>query len=141
MQPLHKITEGFRVAGIYPLNREIFPEQDFLQSYVTDRPLEPSSIEAGTPQAPRMIPELESPDNALPGPSGIQINTPNVQRDLHTPVTSPEAIRLFPKAGKRKDNINRRKRKSVILTGTHVKEELERAKSVTTKAAKKQFFL
>jgi hypothetical protein len=32
------ITAGFRVAGICPLNRDIFTDDEFLSSYVTDRP-------------------------------------------------------------------------------------------------------
>jgi hypothetical protein len=32
------ITAGFRVAGICPLNRDVFTDDEFLSSYVTDRP-------------------------------------------------------------------------------------------------------
>lgn len=31
------IMSGFRVTGIYPFNKDVFSEQDFLPSYVTDR--------------------------------------------------------------------------------------------------------
>ncbi|KAK4883360.1 hypothetical protein RN001_006679 [Aquatica leii] len=33
----NNITSGFRVSGIYPFNRDIFTDQDFLPSNVTDR--------------------------------------------------------------------------------------------------------
>jgi hypothetical protein len=32
------IEEGFNVTGIHPLNENIFGEDKFLSSYVTDRP-------------------------------------------------------------------------------------------------------
>jgi len=31
------ITSGFRVSGIFPFNRDIFPDSEFLSSFVTDR--------------------------------------------------------------------------------------------------------
>lgn len=44
------IQSGFEVAGIYPLNRNIFGEHEYLSSYVTDRPLmESSCIDSSTP--------------------------------------------------------------------------------------------
>ncbi|KAF6016672.1 hypothetical protein EB796_025016 [Bugula neritina] len=32
------ITSGFRVAGIYPFNPDVFGEDEFLPSAATDRP-------------------------------------------------------------------------------------------------------
>lgn len=32
------IIKGFEITGIYPFNSEIFTEDDFRSSYVTDRP-------------------------------------------------------------------------------------------------------
>lgn len=50
------ITRGFRKSGIYLLDRNVFNDLDFLQSYVTDRP---ASIDPGSNISP----------TALPGPS------------------------------------------------------------------------
>lgn len=33
------ILSGFQATGIWPLNRDIFIEEDFLSSYFTDRPI------------------------------------------------------------------------------------------------------
>lgn len=43
----NNIMSGFRVTGIYPFNRDIFSEQDFLPSYVTNRE-NPNETEEGT---------------------------------------------------------------------------------------------
>ena len=32
------IIAGFRVSGIYPMDRNIFKDDEFLSAYVTDRP-------------------------------------------------------------------------------------------------------
>jgi hypothetical protein len=34
----HNTEKGFCVTGIYPLNENIFDEDEFLSSFVTDRP-------------------------------------------------------------------------------------------------------
>lgn len=34
------IIAGFRSSGIWPLNRDIFSENDFMPAFVTDRPYE-----------------------------------------------------------------------------------------------------
>lgn len=38
MTPIN-IASGFRKSGIFPFNRDIFTEDDFLSSSVTDRPI------------------------------------------------------------------------------------------------------
>lgn len=35
----NNILTGFKKSGLYPLNEDIFPEHEFLSSYVTDRPM------------------------------------------------------------------------------------------------------
>lgn len=41
---LENIQSEFRVSGIYPLNRNVFGDHEFLSSYVTDRIFEGTSI-------------------------------------------------------------------------------------------------
>ncbi len=94
------ITAGFKATGIYPFDRNVFPEHKFLAGYVTDRPL---------PQ--------DDPTTPEPQPSSS---------DAAQPV-SAEAIRPFGRLAPRvKGAPVRKKGKSQIFTDTPVKAALER---------------
>ncbi|CAH2015570.1 unnamed protein product [Acanthoscelides obtectus] len=60
------VTAGFRTTGIWPLNTEIFREEEFLPSQVTDRALPPtvlvhedSVVQTDDPEIPRTSREAE----------------------------------------------------------------------------------
>ncbi|CAG4987111.1 unnamed protein product [Parnassius apollo] len=127
-------------AGIWPFNDNIFGEDEFLSSYVTDRPY----VDANTVTHTRLDMAEIQPNIALPGPSqyaNIEQQYDNNQVAIESPapsistgtiytdkniVMSPEAIRPFPKAPPRKNNTTRnRKGKTRVLTYTPKKEELE----------------
>ena len=117
------IQAGFRVTGIHPFNRDVFDESEFLPSFVTDRPV---PIQPALPP----ISSTQPPDH--PGPSTQAPDQPGPSLAL-----SPEEIRPHPKAGPRK-TAQKRKRKTMILTDTPVKDDLEREKA--TAQAKKRIF-
>lgn len=132
------IANGFRKTGIFPYNANIFTEDEFAPSFVTDRP-EPETVELETDGPEQAVMSNTEPNptpsaatnqaEPEPGPS----NKENEPVDL-THVFSPEIVRPYPKAGSRKAaNTNRRKRKSAILTDTPEKNALEEQQNKTRK--------
>lgn len=130
----NNIANGFKKAGIYPFDKNIFTDEDFAPSYVTDRPLleEPSN---STHQTDTSVEE----NRPQPGPSNI--NNPEQPSltdsiedlDLSTVENvapfSPEIVRPLPKAPPRQGNSKRRVRKSAVLTDTPEKKALAEEQS------------
>ena len=157
------IQAGFRACGIWEFNRNIFTDEDFLCSSVTDRQLDTPGI-SEVQQEPEVLTQKVRTENATPVMNEIQQQpeaetqvariedeTQNVtpDRSYHTSTsgihTSPDDLRPLPKAGKRKRNQNgRRTRKSAILTDTPVKEALReeqmRKENRTQGKGKKKLF-
>jgi len=117
---LCNITSGFRVAGIYPFNPDVFGEDEFLPSAFTDRPdsnigeplnsLGPGQLSTSQPSAHMLTPN---------SPSTSEVHITTKQQP------TPEEIRLFSKVMPQKQNTYRKKSKSQILTNTPVKLQLE----------------
>ena len=94
------ITAGFKATGIYPFDRNVFPEHKFLAGYVTDRPFHQD--------------DPTTPENRPSSSSAAQ------------PITA-EAIRPFGRLAPRmKGKPARKKGKSQIFTDTPVKAAIER---------------
>jgi hypothetical protein len=133
------IVNGFRKTGIHPFNRDVFTDDEFLTSFVTDR------CEMDTPA---IGPSCESTPSlqlsAIPGSSVETCDIPDSsrQQDLSTPSTStevlvtPESIRPLPKAGKRKSCGKSKKCTSTIITDTPEKEKLMAKKVSKNKQVK-----
>jgi hypothetical protein len=120
---------GLLATGVFPYNRDVFPDEEFLSSCVTDRP--------ATATDPAESNESNAKNNhdesAEPGPSST--NSPESGPSKRTrvepnpsPSTSliPEVVRPIPKAAGRKvsANITRKKKTTAILTDTPVKAAL-----------------
>jgi DDE superfamily endonuclease len=152
MTPIN-IQAGFRVSGNWPFNRDIFTEDEFLSSYVTDRPMAISASEtvsesgvvAGLPHiaAPTsmntsVVTSVSAENASMPVAVPIVCETVSVARcpEAIPPTTltrctiTPEQIKPFPKAGERKSSNHRKKGKSQVLTDTPVRMELEKQSSL-----------
>ena len=66
MSPIN-ITSGFRATGKFPFNRDIFPEEDYAPSMVTDR-VNPEDEPSATVDLPGEEPSTSAAAH-LPGPS------------------------------------------------------------------------
>lgn len=122
------IKAGFAVSGIEPFNQNIFSDDEFLPSSVTDRPAPPlaSSQEHSeirqSVNAPEALSSSADPNTTSPEPAG-GTNVNSVSCSTPTVIVTPEDILPFPKAPPRK-NTSRRQQKTRILTDTPVRQEL-----------------
>ncbi|XP_064075658.1 uncharacterized protein LOC135194277 [Vanessa tameamea] len=134
------IVNGFRKTGIFPYNANIFGEDEFSPSFVTDRPgLENSEPGKDYPEQPVMSSTASNPTPSA-STSQAELEPSNKENESVNliQVFSPEIVRPFPKAGPRKvGTTNRRKRKAAILTDTPEKNALEEQQNKTTKKVKK----
>nr|CAH0101053.1 unnamed protein product [Daphnia galeata] len=159
------IMAGFQKAGVAAYNRNIFTEDDFAPSMVTNRPnqnhVTSTAIETATTtnevddvppteiEFINLTPIEEIPEDQL-------INAVLVQPGSSSPSTSSsssiglsshfsadgsvlENLRPLPKAGPRKTAVRvSRQRKTAILTSTPVKDMLEKEKEKTAERATKK---
>lgn len=137
------ITSGFTKTGIWPFNRNVFTDEDYLCSEVTDRPFTDDSVNGTVAIELSTISQrqLTTTDNNIKH-NLIQHLTPNTSQCVqpstsgHT-IVFPEDIRPLPKAGERRNNRTRRKLKSKILTNTPEKEQLRLEQEASDEKKKK----
>lgn len=108
------IQAGFRVSGIFPLNENIFTDDEFLSCSVTERPQpEPRSA---TPEPGTSVQISQSPNR----PQSVSLE---LTRETFV---SPQQIRPHPKAIKRQQRRGGPKPgRCRILTDTPEKQEIE----------------
>lgn len=151
------VMSAFRKAGIWPFDPNVFTEDDYSPSFVTDRPLPLNNASEGTTLAISDNIFTNNPEPSAsaavnisvgetqifdaPGSSGI-VNLPpssgviEEQLGKHGPF-SPEIVRPLPKAPPRTGTLKRRIRKSTILTDTPEKQALAEEQSKKTKRMSK----
>lgn len=125
------ILSGFKATGIYPFNKNIYKDEDFVASEVTDVP---------------KVTKTDAPPESVPGPSTSQHlggeKFPHLDQDIgltpgkpeainvgteKTLKPTPESVRPHPKAlPNEKKSIGRAKKCSEVLTDTPVKERIEK---------------
>lgn len=114
---------GFQKTGIHPFDRNTFTKDDFLTSFVTDRPVvELNNTEVSIDNAPGTSAEILSTNDAAETPAATSSNftpqIPDSELNLSTAVLSPECIGPYPKALPRKTQNRSRKMKSTVITDT-----------------------
>uniref|UniRef100_A0A6P7GM67 Cell wall protein IFF6-like n=1 Tax=Diabrotica virgifera virgifera TaxID=50390 RepID=A0A6P7GM67_DIAVI len=142
------ITKAFSATGIHPCNRNIFSDDDFLSSYVSDRPdpnilqgvettAQPASahstcsteqfLECSSTSFPKPSTSSSKPSTSSPQPSSSfpQPSTSSLKPSTSKITITPEQLRPYPKAPPKK-SIQRgpRKGKSTVITDTPEKEKL-----------------
>lgn len=86
------IISGFRVTGIWPFNKHIFGEDEFLPSAVTDRPCRPTEEKVQIDLGNNSLPEVYF-ENLVEQSN----STKDVAPDGACNFVSPEKIRSYPK--------------------------------------------
>lgn len=139
------IKAGFRVSGIWPYDRDIFSEADFLPCTVTDRanPNEvvPQQTDGEFQTADRRLEPVDeslhpdTPTTQIPASSNTQVNTSNATKE-DTVMISPQELRPFPKAPPRKETKRGRKRgKTMVATSTPELKRMREEKMYKENAA------
>lgn len=122
----NNIRSGFRSTGIWPFDKNIFKEEDFLGSYVTDRPAPPSAAmeprENNSPIPGNSKQKTPSRENNSPIPGTSKQKTPSPRKEAFV---APSEIAPYPKAPERKlTNKGPARKKSIIATDTPEREEI-----------------
>ncbi|XP_065642713.1 uncharacterized protein LOC136074335 [Hydra vulgaris] len=120
------IQTGFRVAGIEPFNSEIFKDDEYLPSSVTDRAAPDTvTITPVNNMESEMIPahvnHIESEITIV----NIETSILNKVSTSVASIISPEVLKPYPKASARKKKVKSRQLKTRILTDTPVRNEIQ----------------
>lgn len=123
------ITSGFKKSGIYPFDKHVFTDDDFIVSSVTDRALpEDPMVAHGSNDAEQDIQSI--PSISKPTDKTFQSNVPEdtletddgydkiCQNETDKIFVSPQILLGYPKAKDLKQKGRSRKRKSIIATDT-----------------------
>ena len=134
------IMSGFAATGIYPVNRNIFPDDAFLGAEVSERDLAlqeeqdqtfpaeggnqalDPNLQAESPSSPGVAADVGVSDElrtpVRPGPSSEAGPSPEAgpSSGAGPPSVTPEAVRPYPKGPPRKMGKGRRSVKACILT-------------------------
>lgn len=150
------IISGFRKTGIYPFDRNVFSEDDFLVSYVTDRDFPTGGTdkqrqtehitaensreeELRTPTPTNGATQETSPNVSPPAKNVAQASCSGTdQGPSNRLFISPQQFKGYPKAGERKSKKPRVKGRSCIATDTPEKslfeaKEIEKQRKISLK--------
>ncbi|KAI4469377.1 hypothetical protein MML48_1g00097 [Holotrichia oblita] len=116
------INSGFRCSRIWPLNRNIFTEDEFAPSNVTDNPI---GINLPGEAVNHPQPSTSATPSTPPGPLNTETLLPAAPTKTYY---TPEQVRPFPKAdfSKQKNTKPRQKGKTAIITDTPERTLIEK---------------
>ncbi|KAJ4430901.1 hypothetical protein ANN_19493, partial [Periplaneta americana] len=108
------ILSGFQSSGIWPFNKDIFSEDDFLPISVTGRPLTSQAENILSGENASTLDDIREPAPSTSTASSSGDNEENdirmVKENRETAIhKTPEELHPYPKAGERKNSNNRRK--------------------------------
>ncbi|XP_067939990.1 uncharacterized protein [Watersipora subatra] len=120
------ILSGFHVSGVFPYKPDIFGDDMYLASEVTNCPAPENLVTPSTSQDdPIAAPAV---NQALPAEPVY--SSPSTSQVVATPKDlTPLEVQPFPKAPPRQNQRKRKTAKSLVLTDTPVKERLERERN------------
>ena len=142
---IEKAVTGFRMTGIYPLDENIFTEEDFLPASVTHQEIEVDEADINDQDMhaqivfedtqPQIIDNAENPLGGEDVPQSVRpaslledkFNQPGCSKETpeNISITLPSHIIPLPVLTKKRKRV-RKSLKSTLLTSTPNKEELER---------------
>ena len=119
------IQSGFRVSPIFPFDRDIFSDEEFMPSNVTDRPMEITET-------------LSTPSSSNQPPVITVDEMPPTFQNTFGDNATPESVRPFKKASPRKRKGRIQRGKTRILTDTPEKLAIEIQQSKKQKHGEKK---
>ena len=134
------IRSGFATCGIWPFNRDIFHEDEFLSSYVSDRPHCSTSDHETTDQPEDHYSISSTPSTCILIPSTSAASEEIENASISHPI-SPEAILPLPQCTQPRKKIiqQKKKQKTQILTDIPVKDAIAAEKMQVGKKRKLHF--
>ena len=126
------IRSGFAASGIWPFNRDVFGEDKFLSSYVSDRP-HCSTNDCDTTTETKHVLIISSASS-----TSIGIENTSEFLSISPATITPETVSLLPQCTQqsKKSCCAKKRRKTQILTDTPVKEAIMVEKMLTEKKGK-----
>ena len=131
------IRSGFAASGIWPFNRDVFGEDEFLFSYVSDRP-HCSTIDCDTTTETEDVLIRSSASS-----TSIGIENASEFLSISAATITLETVSPLPQytQQRKKSSCARKRRKTQILTDTPLKEAIVVEKMLTEKKRKRKLNL
>ncbi|XP_072940122.1 uncharacterized protein [Epargyreus clarus] len=114
-------AQSFKVTGIEPYDPDVFTEADFLASSVTDKELPTTAAVISEPKPQPSTSHL------------VEVNRPIDTTEKSSILKAVENISPIPKASDRQTTINRKRKKSEIISSSPYKLEIEKQMALQTK--------